>query len=254
MKAVEYQCSKCYETKPACEFYPLSGRQKKPSRCKDCSRQSSRSSYQRNREKNIVKSLEWQRTHPEEKRAIGQRYAQKHRLKRLVWFREHYLANREKRLAAQRTPEYRAKERAARKASYGKRRSIILAQQRARAEQIATARRRRYYRNPTKFLAYQHAREAAKRSSGGSFTEAEWEGVKAAQGYACLLCGKREPEIKLTVDHRRALANGGTSNISNICGLCRACNSRKGSRFDLPENTDEASRATTRFPPARRAG
>lgn len=66
------------------------------------------------------------------------------------------------------------------------------------------------------------------KTNGGSHTKQQWEHLKAAYNYTCNICGKSEPEIKLTKDHIISIKNGGTNDIGNIQPLCRTCNSRKG--------------------------
>jgi hypothetical protein len=46
-------------------------------------------------------------------------------------------------------------------------------------------------------------------------------------GNLCAWCEKSEPEIRLSEDHIKPLALGGTNLISNIQFLCRSCNSKK---------------------------
>lgn len=65
----------------------------------------------------------------------------------------------------------------------------------------------------------------------GEFTGEEWAAVKAAQGHACLLCGRREPEIALTVDHVIPVNRGGDNCIANIGALCERCNKSKGDKL-----------------------
>ena len=71
--------------------------------------------------------------------------------------------------------------------------------------------------------------KARKRGAPGYFTLGEWEILKKQHDYICCWCGKKEPAIKLTVDHIIALKNGGSNWIENIQPLCGPCNSRKGS-------------------------
>lgn len=84
--------------------------------------------------------------------------------------------------------------------------------------------------NPDKLLAHWHRRRALKIGNGGSHTAAEWKAIKKSQGYTCLACGLKEPEIKLTVDHVIPLDKGGSNDASNIQGLCKSCNSKKHTR------------------------
>jgi|TARA_R100000049_G_C1927448_1_gene71688 hypothetical protein len=61
----------------------------------------------------------------------------------------------------------------------------------------------------------------------GSHTFQEWEELKAQCNWTCLACRKREPEIKLTLDHIIPLSKGGSENIENIQPLCKNCNCQK---------------------------
>lgn len=63
-----------------------------------------------------------------------------------------------------------------------------------------------------------------------SYTAEEWRNLCAYYNYTCLCCGRRESEIKLTVDHIVPLARGGTNSIDNIQPLCRHCNQSKHTR------------------------
>lgn len=75
----------------------------------------------------------------------------------------------------------------------------------------------------------QHSRR--KREALGSHTFGDWERLKLQYDLTCPICGKREPEIKLTEDHIIPLSKGGSDNIENIQPLCRSCNSRKGAKI-----------------------
>jgi hypothetical protein len=45
--------------------------------------------------------------------------------------------------------------------------------------------------------------------------------------YTCQYCGQYAPNIRLEVDHKLALADGGTNEISNLITSCWACNMGK---------------------------
>ena len=77
-------------------------------------------------------------------------------------------------------------------------------------------------------------RQLRKKANGGSHTFGEWENLKAQFNWSCLMCEKREPNIKLTADHIVPISKGGSSNIENIQPLCRGCNSSKGNRVNAP--------------------
>ncbi len=73
-----------------------------------------------------------------------------------------------------------------------------------------------------------HRRKAKLLETKGQFTLKEWNELKKKFDYTCQMCGKKEPEIKLTKDHIIALDNGGNNAIDNIQPLCQSCNSKKG--------------------------
>jgi len=75
-----------------------------------------------------------------------------------------------------------------------------------------------------------HRRRTKLNNSAENYTAAEWTALKEAQNYTCLCCGRREPEIKLTVDHVIPVSCGGGNGIDNIQGLCKDCNNWKNAR------------------------
>jgi len=78
-------------------------------------------------------------------------------------------------------------------------------------------------------------RIARQKGAKGSFTLGEWEALKKKHKYTCQICLKKEPEIKLTIDHIIPLTLNGTNFIDNIQPLCLSCNCRKGNRIKLFE-------------------
>jgi 5-methylcytosine-specific restriction endonuclease McrA len=74
-------------------------------------------------------------------------------------------------------------------------------------------------------------RAAAKLASGGVITPQEWEALKKKYNHTCLKCKRREPDIKLTLDHVKPLRLGGENTISNAQPLCGSCNSSKGAKW-----------------------
>lgn len=48
--------------------------------------------------------------------------------------------------------------------------------------------------------------------------------IRNRDGNKCVICSSR---VKLEVDHRRALMNGGTNDISNLFTLCDECHTEK---------------------------
>lgn len=47
--------------------------------------------------------------------------------------------------------------------------------------------------------------------------------------FTCQYCGRKAPEVKLTIDHRDAQSAGGSDDITNLKTCCEDCNSGKGS-------------------------
>jgi 5-methylcytosine-specific restriction endonuclease McrA len=66
----------------------------------------------------------------------------------------------------------------------------------------------------------------------GTFKKQEWEEMKKLYNYTCPCCDKKEPEIKLTIDHIIPLSKGGTNTIDNIQPLCLKCNCKKNNKHN----------------------
>jgi 5-methylcytosine-specific restriction endonuclease McrA len=65
----------------------------------------------------------------------------------------------------------------------------------------------------------------------GNITPAQWRAVCTRYGNKCLCCGRRPPEVGLTMDHVIPISKGGTHTEDNIQPLCGSCNSRKHTRI-----------------------
>lgn len=79
-------------------------------------------------------------------------------------------------------------------------------------------------------LHYNRIRKARLKKVIGSYSFQEWENLKKQYKYTCLSCKKKEPEIKLTVDHIIPISKGGSNYIDNIQPLCAKCNSSKSAK------------------------
>lgn len=88
------------------------------------------------------------------------------------------------------------------------------------------------------YIAEKQKRRALKATFGGHFTAKQWRELKEKHKHTCLDCKKKEPQIKLTVDHKIPLAKWGKwskennppykwNDIENIQPLCGRCNSKK---------------------------
>lgn len=54
----------------------------------------------------------------------------------------------------------------------------------------------------------------------------DWWNKNVSQG--CANCGKKEPTVKLTLDHIKPRIDGGEDKFTNFQILCRECNGKKG--------------------------
>jgi 5-methylcytosine-specific restriction endonuclease McrA len=93
--------------------------------------------------------------------------------------------------------------------------------------QAAERQRRHQQEHREQWAAYAAKRRALKAGNGGDFTGDEWIAMKQAYDYTCLRCGRRQPEIDLTMDHVVPISCGGRHEAANIQPLCSACNSAK---------------------------
>jgi 5-methylcytosine-specific restriction endonuclease McrA len=96
-------------------------------------------------------------------------------------------------------------------------------------------------RNKDKVNFMNRRREHLIRGAAGYLTYEEWQEIKARFNYTCPQCGKKEPEIKLTIDHITPISKGGTNNKENIQPLCSRCNSAKWSKIILLQQPMEVT-------------
>ena len=113
-------------------------------------------------------------------------------------------------------------------------------------EKVLESRREWAKNNSEKLKAKSSRRRALKANNGGSHTAEEWLSLKEYYGNKCLCCLRGEAELTavgliIAADHVKAIAEGGTDDISNIQPLCHGkggCNNRKHTKStDYREGT-----------------
>lgn len=72
---------------------------------------------------------------------------------------------------------------------------------------------------------------AKRKSVNGCFTKEEWEDLKKQYNFICPSCNKKEPEIRLSIDHIIPLSLGGSNKKDNIQPLCVPCNVSKHTKI-----------------------
>ncbi len=72
-----------------------------------------------------------------------------------------------------------------------------------------------------------HKRRSRLSNVISDLTADQWLEIKLRQKFRCAICGRKK---SLTRDHIIPISKGGHHTASNIQGLCRPCNSRKGNR------------------------
>lgn len=98
-------------------------------------------------------------------------------------------------------------------------------------EKKRTSARKSYKKDPLKFikrqLQHKRNRRARIEGNGGKITDKQWNSLKEFYNFTCLCCGRKEPEIKLELDHVIPISLGGMHDIDNAQPLCKSCNSSK---------------------------
>jgi 5-methylcytosine-specific restriction endonuclease McrA len=107
-------------------------------------------------------------------------------------------------------------------------------------EKVRAATRRWEKEHPEMRTIYHAARQAKKRASGGKYTLNDLVDLYELQHGLCCWCGremvnrlvyKKAPrKVKFTVDHIKAVHNGGSSFPHNLVLACASCNSTKNKR------------------------
>jgi 5-methylcytosine-specific restriction endonuclease McrA len=66
-----------------------------------------------------------------------------------------------------------------------------------------------------------------KREPRAKPSKAVWKQIKEKYGHRCASCGRQEPEIKLSPDHKVPRARNGSNDLDNWQPLCEQCNNMK---------------------------
>ena len=186
-------------------FVPRRGSQRKYCSIK-CKK---KAEYLRNRDKYITRAENWIENNREKHNEYSAKTYQKNLEENRRKARETARENRKK-------PEKREKMRESyRKWYYSGGKAI-------KAEWIRNNRER------ANFLT--RRRIARRKSAKGTYTFDEWNDLLVEYKHTCLCCKKKEPKIKLSVDHITPLTKGGSNYIQNIQPLCISCNSRKNNK------------------------
>lgn len=166
-------------------------------RCSDCRRKT----YEKDAESRRQYSRDYWRSHTNERQAYMQQYRAENADELLERGRAYNRKNADKRRSYRRI--YRAshiEEEKARDREYRKRR-------------------------PEVHRASEATRRAAMKERGGTYTPADIEAIRKAQGNRCYICGKKL--AKFHVDHFIPLVLGGTNDPGNLRLACPKCNLHK---------------------------
>lgn len=66
-----------------------------------------------------------------------------------------------------------------------------------------------------------------KREPRGKLNKKDWKSLKEKYGYRCASCGRQEPDVKLSPDHKVPRSRGGSNELGNWQPLCESCNIKK---------------------------
>lgn len=196
------RCTRCSEQKPIDEF---NKDRRQPdglqSKCRSCQSELRRSNYQRNRESEIAKAVQWARSNPEKVKEFERRRAIAKPGRTTEYAKAWALRNRAAEAARKRTWKLE------------------------NGDKVRAAARAAYARNPHSSLAKYHRRRALKIASGGSYTARQIEALRQKQRGRCACCRKKL--ARFHADHVVPLVKGGSNDIGNIQLLCPTCNIRK---------------------------
>lgn len=202
------RCTKCGKLKLFTEFSRT--KKNKSGRvavCLECVRQHNKQWYADNIERERKKRRVYREENIDDVRSRGRQYAKEHKEQNKLNMRKWRAENPEKN-----------------RESWTKWKK----ENRNRINELDRIRRRN---NLEKDRVKSANRRALVKGCAGKITAAEIEELKAKQGYMCLACGRREPEIQLTHDHVKPIVMGGENTKANSQMLCKSCNSKKGGKW-----------------------
>jgi len=78
---------------------------------------------------------------------------------------------------------------------------------------------------------FSHSYRARANGNNGKIIYQEWEDLKEKYNNTCLCCGRRSPEVEITLDHVLPLSMGGRNTIENAQPLCLSCNCKKSTKY-----------------------
>lgn len=193
--------------------------------CRPCQAERHRLWQKANPDKVRKNNTRWRKANPERWNEYTRRYQRANQDKTRQTSRRWRLANPE---ACKR---YQEGSRRRRRANPEKDREQCRRWRANNPDKVKESNRRWLKKYPDKHVAQVQRRRAKMLGAGGSYTAAEWQALCEEYDNKCLCCGRKEPDIKLTVDHVLPIDLGGRNDIDNLQPLCKSCNSRKNNRY-----------------------
>lgn len=187
------RCSKCDQILPEThEYFAKRGHRKFRSICRECERKKRREDHARNPEKRRAQQRQWRLNNPE-------------------------------------------KAQAKKKRDYDKRRDVIIQTTREwrkkYPEKVRAAQKNWDAAHKEERRALKRKHKAKRKNAPGHHTAKDIAVQFQSQDGLCWWCGNLLDPNDYHVDHRIALARGGTNNANNLCISCPHCNMSKNDRM-----------------------